>query len=75
MIPALTRSEREVLMLAAEGLNNKEIGRRCFRSTSSVKSYLSSAYRKIGAANRAEAVAWLRGYVCPRCGWPGDPPE
>ena len=53
----LTEREREVLALLAAGLTNVEIGRRLMVSVSTVKYHLRGIYSKLGAANRAEAVA------------------
>ncbi|MFC7496758.1 MULTISPECIES: response regulator transcription factor [unclassified Nocardioides] len=63
-----TLSEREVQVLAliAEGLSNQQIADRVYISINSVKTYIRSAYRKIGVSSRAQAVAWgLRNGVLP----------
>ncbi|MCS7350073.1 response regulator transcription factor [Thermoflexus sp.] len=52
----LTPREIEVLRLLADGLANKEIAARMGISEHTVKFHVSSIYRKLGAANRAEAV-------------------
>lgn len=59
----LTESERQVLVLVARGLVNKEIADALCVSTSTVKSYLHEACRKLKARNRAQAViqAFIRG--------------
>jgi DNA-binding CsgD family transcriptional regulator len=59
----LTESERQVLALVARGLINKEIGDALCISTSTVKSYLHEACKKLKARNRAQAVilAFIRG--------------
>jgi DNA-binding CsgD family transcriptional regulator len=49
--------EREVLALAATGLSARAIGERLFLSENTIKSHLARAYAKLGARNRAEAVA------------------
>ena len=54
----LTGREMEVLELIAEGLTNQEIADRVFISINSVKTYIRSAYRKIGVNSRSQAVAW-----------------
>jgi DNA-binding NarL/FixJ family response regulator len=51
--------EREVLGLAISGHTNIEIATALFLAESTVKSHLSSAYRKLGAASRKDAAALL----------------
>ena len=53
----LTDREREVLGLVAAGCSNKEIARRLYLSISTVKTHLDDVYRKLGASDRAHAVA------------------
>ena len=53
---SLSKREREVLRLLASGLSNKEIARRLEVETVTVAVHLSSIYRKLGAANRTQAV-------------------
>jgi DNA-binding NarL/FixJ family response regulator len=48
--------DREILALVVEGLTNKEIGRRIGLQEVTIKAHLRSLYRRIGAANRAQAV-------------------
>jgi DNA-binding NarL/FixJ family response regulator len=54
----LTPRETEVLQLMTRGLSNQEIAETCFLSINSVKSYIRSAYRRIGATSRSQAVVW-----------------
>ncbi len=54
----LSPREAEVLALIAHGLNNKEIAQRAFVGINSVKTYIRSAYRKIGVESRSQAVLW-----------------
>jgi DNA-binding NarL/FixJ family response regulator len=49
--------EKQVLQLVADGLTNAEIADRLFLSESTVKSHLSSSFRKLGVSSRAEAAA------------------
>ena len=56
-IPVLPERQQNILESAVRGLTNKEIGVQFGLSPLSVKRYLSIIYAKIGAANRAEAVA------------------
>ncbi|GAA1581995.1 LuxR C-terminal-related transcriptional regulator [Leucobacter aridicollis] len=59
--PALSVREIDVLALVALGLSNREIGDRLHLELETVKSYLRSAMRKLGAHNRVESVALARG--------------
>ena len=54
----LSDREQQVLALIAEGLTNREIADRVYVSINSVKTYIRSAYRKIGVSSRSQAVAW-----------------
>lgn len=54
----LTPREAEVISLITQGLTNAEIAARSYISMNSLKSYIRSAYRKIGVARRAQAVRW-----------------
>jgi DNA-binding NarL/FixJ family response regulator len=53
----LTRREIEVFRLMAQGETNQRIARRLSISEGTVKSHVKHILRKLGAANRAEAVA------------------
>lgn len=53
----LTDRELSVLELAATGLGNEEIGRRIHLSQATVKAHLRHAFDKLGARDRASAVA------------------
>jgi DNA-binding NarL/FixJ family response regulator len=55
----LSHREREVLRLAVTGHTNAEIARTLFLAESTVKSHLSSAYRKLGASSRNEAATMI----------------
>ena len=54
----LTLRESEVLALITRGLSNQDIAARLHVSPNSVKSYIRSCYRKIGARTRSQAVIW-----------------
>ena len=56
---ALSHREREVLRLAVAGSTNSEIAGALFLAQSTVKSHLSSAYRKLGAGNRIDAASMI----------------
>lgn len=53
----LSSREWEVLRLVAEGLSNKGIGARLSVSPSTVTYHLANIFQKLGASNRAQAVA------------------
>jgi DNA-binding NarL/FixJ family response regulator len=52
--------EREVLRLVGAGATNREIASRLGLSHNTVKSHTSALFRKLGARNRAEAIAAAR---------------
>lgn len=54
----LSAREAEVVALITQGLTNELIAARTYLSANSVKSYIRSAYRKIGATSRSQAVVW-----------------
>lgn len=54
---ALTAEEREVLGMVARGLTNPETASALGRSARSIKSELSTIYRKLGVCGRVEAAA------------------
>ncbi len=54
----LTPREAEVLALITQGLSNQDIAQRAHLSINSVKTYIRSAYRRIGVTNRSNAVLW-----------------
>jgi ATP/maltotriose-dependent transcriptional regulator MalT len=56
----LSKRELEVLALLASGRTNAEIARDLFVAVGTVKSHVNNIYRKLGAANRAEAAARAR---------------
>lgn len=55
---ALTRREREVLHLAAEGLGNPEIGRRLGISPRTAETHRAHVMEKLGLRTKPELIAW-----------------
>jgi two-component system nitrate/nitrite response regulator NarL len=53
----LSARERELLELAAAGLTTPEIARKLYLSPNTVKTYWQRLYEKLGASDRASAVA------------------
>jgi two-component system response regulator NreC len=56
----LSERERQILLLLAEGYNNREIADRIFRSVKTVEAYRANIRRKLGLQNRAEIVQYVR---------------
>ncbi|MGZ5403108.1 MAG: response regulator [Nocardioides sp.] len=54
----LSTREREVLLLIVQGLANKQIARRLGITERTVKGHLTSAYQRIGVADRTQAALW-----------------
>lgn len=59
--PALSHRERQILGLALAGLSNAEIAERLYLAPSTVKTHISSAYRRLGVHSRREATALIFG--------------
>lgn len=55
--PALSPREQQVVSLLAEGLANKQIAHQLEISETTIKGYLRDVYDKLGANDRAQAVA------------------
>ena len=60
----LTSRERAILACVAQGYTNEQISRELGHSISTVKAQLADLYQKLGATDRASALA-----VCFRRGW------
>ena len=52
----LTRSEREIFDLLAQGLSNQAVARRLHRSKRTVEHHVSALLTKLGVASRAEVI-------------------
>lgn len=71
-LATLTDREREVVILVAHGLDNREIGERLFMSPLTAKTHVSRAITKLGVRDRVQLVvfAYQSGLVTP-----GVPPS
>ena len=58
-LEALTKREREILILVAQGHANAAIGRKLWVTEQTVKFHLSNIYRKLGVSNRTQASQWM----------------
>ena len=56
----LTRREREILRLVAEGYPNSRVARVLWVTEKTVKFHLSNIYRKLAVTNRTEASRWAQ---------------
>ena len=54
----LTKREREVLVLAAQGMANKQIAKEMGITETTVKAHLTNVFQRIGVADRTQAVIW-----------------
>lgn len=54
----LTERESEVMALITQGRRNREIAEMTYLSINSVKTYIRTAYQKLGIAHRSQAVLW-----------------
>lgn len=54
----LTARETELVTLIARGLTNEEIAQEAHISINTLKTYIRSAYRKMGVVRRSQAVRW-----------------
>ena len=57
--PKLSRREREVASLVAEGLTSREIGKRLFISERTAEGHIEQIRAKLGFHSRAEIAAWF----------------
>ena len=57
-VHGLSEREAEMLTFIVRGMTNDEIARRSYLSVNTVKTYIRTAYRKIGVSSRSQAVAW-----------------
>jgi NarL family two-component system response regulator LiaR len=70
----LTERQSQVLVVAAEGLSNREIAAAMYLSPETVKGYLREAFLKLKVRNRVEAANYVRSTVDFRRYQPAEPP-
>ena len=54
----LSQRETDVVKLILQGYSNGEIAKLLFLSGNSIKSYIRSAYQKMGVRSRSQAILW-----------------
>jgi DNA-binding NarL/FixJ family response regulator len=59
--PPLTRREREVADLVAQGLTNLEIATRLYVSQRTAQNHVQHILTKLGLANRSQIAVWITG--------------
>lgn len=57
-VEGLTERESEIVALITQGHPNADIARMTYLSINSIKTYIRSAYRKMGVSSRSQAVLW-----------------
>jgi DNA-binding CsgD family transcriptional regulator len=60
MLDRLTPAERKLLELVGEGFSNKEVAARLHKSVRTVKTQLTSVYKKFGVRSRSRLLALMR---------------
>lgn len=55
----MTRRELEILRLVAEGLSNKEIGKKLSITEGTVKNHVHNALEKLHRENRIQAAVYI----------------
>ena len=75
-LPELTRREREILTLIAQGLSDRVVANILWVAPQTIDFHLANVFRKLGARNRQEAVLRARdGGLIPRWGGWDAPPR
>ena len=54
---AITRREREILVLLADGFTTRQVGRRLGISPRTVETHVAKLYRKLAVSTRLQALA------------------
>ena len=58
---SLTRREREIAALVADGLGNREIAERLYLSKRTVDSHIEHIFAKLGFSSRTQLASWVLG--------------
>lgn len=58
-VSALSQRELEIMRLVADGLSNRQIGRRLTITEGTVKNHVHNALHKLGMDNRIQAAAYI----------------
>lgn len=58
MSQTLTNREKQILILIASGLSNKEISQKLFISLSTVENHIHNIYLKLDVSKRAHAIIY-----------------
>ena len=58
---SLTRREREIASLVADGLGNREIAERLYLSKRTVDSHIEHIFAKLGFSSRTQLASWVLG--------------
>ena len=64
-IERLTRREREVALLVARGLTNRQIAQELSVSRSTANNHVARILRKLGLHSRAQIAAWVTEHRSP----------
>ena len=62
VLDTLTKREKEILRLVAEGLTNEEIGKKIFISEKTVKTHLTNIFDKLKVNSRFKAALLIMGH-------------
>jgi two-component system, NarL family, response regulator DevR len=65
LIARLSAQERQVLLLLAEGLTNRQIAERLYLAEKTIKNYVTSVLSKMGLARRTEAAVYAARHLKP----------
>jgi two-component system, NarL family, response regulator DevR len=65
LIARLSPQERQVLLLLAEGLTNRQIAERLYLAEKTIKNYVTSVLAKMGLTRRTEAAVYAARHLKP----------